>query len=134
AELDLCLRCADSTQRRSRPISRLRDPVSARLRQLGVRARLESAELAPDVLEGEPGHPDRERSAFTSPRPRNTILPRRRNRLDRRPPGRVHPALGVALPAHDLRPPTINLAAAAPGSAPAHATRPHRPIRPRCPI
>ena len=53
-----------------------------------------------------------------SSRPRNTILPRRRNRLDRRPRGGVHPAVRLALPAHDLTPPAINLAAAAPGSAP----------------
>ena len=118
AELDLCLRRADRAQRRSGPIGRLRGPVSARVRELGVRARLEHAELAAGVREGEPGHPDRERSALPGPRPRNTILPRRRNRLDRRPPGRVHPAVRVALPAHDLTPPTINVGTAAPGSAP----------------
>ena len=36
------------------------------------------------------------------PPPGDTILPRRRNRLDRRVAGSVHPALGMALPAHDL--------------------------------
>ena len=59
-------------------------------------------ELAAGDREGQPGHPGRERSALPRPRPRNTILPRRRDRLDRRPPGRVHPAVRVALPAHDL--------------------------------
>ena len=104
AELDLCLRRADRAQRRGGPIGRLRGPVSARVRELGVRAGLDPAELAAGNREGEPGHPDRERSALPGPRPRNTILPRRRNRLDRRPPGRVHPAVRVALPAHDLTP------------------------------
>ena len=36
--------------------------------------------------------------------PGNTIVPRRRHRLDHRPPGRVHPTLGVALPPHDIAP------------------------------
>ena len=110
-------------QRRSRPIGRLRDPVSARVRELRVRARLDSAELAADVREGQSGHPDRERGALAGPRPRNTILPRRRHRLDRRPPRRVHPAVRMALPTHDLTPPTINIATAATMALPALSGR-----------
>ena len=105
AELDLRLRRTDGPRRRGGSNRRLRGPVSARIRELGVRAGLEPAELAADNREGEPGHPDRERSALPGPRPRDTILPRRRDRLDRRPAGRVHPAVRVALPAHDLKPP-----------------------------
>jgi daunorubicin resistance ABC transporter ATP-binding subunit len=66
------------------------------------------ADLAAGSREGQPGHPRRERSALPGPRPRNTILPRRRNRLDRRSVGSVHPAVRVALQANDLTPPAIN--------------------------
>ena len=111
AELDLRLRCTDGPRRRGRANGRLRGPVPARVRKLGIRAGLDHAELAAGNREGQPGHPCRERSALARARPRNTILPRRRDRLDRRPPGRVHPAIRVALPAHDLTSPAIDVAA-----------------------
>ena len=64
--------------------------------------------------QAKPGHPDRERSPLPCPAPRDAILARRRSRLDRRPAGRVHSVVRVAVPAHDLTPPTTKVATAAP--------------------
>ena len=55
----LRLRGTDRPRRRGRSNGRVRGPVSARVRELGVRAGLDPAELAAGDREGQPGHSPR---------------------------------------------------------------------------
>ena len=58
AELDLRLRGADGPGRRGGPVGGIRGGLPARLRELGVRARLHHAGLAPGLRGGQPRHGD----------------------------------------------------------------------------
>jgi hypothetical protein len=83
--------------------SAVRGDLPAGIRELGVRARLQHAGLAADLREGEPGHVDRQHRTFVCAPARSAELAGRSDRLDRRAPARVHPAVRVAIPPDELR-------------------------------
>jgi hypothetical protein len=80
---------------------RVRRDLPARLRQLGVRARLHHAALAAGVRENQPRHSHRRRRPLARALWHPGVAGSGRG-LDRRPAGRVHTAVRMALPADEL--------------------------------
>ena len=100
-QLDLRLRGADRPGRRGGADGRIRRDLPARLRQLGVRARRHHAALAAGVRENQPRHRHRRRRPLARALRHPGIAGSGRG-MDRRPAGRVHTAVRMALPADEL--------------------------------
>ncbi len=89
--------------RRDGADGRVRGDLPAHLRQLGVRARRHHAALAAGVRENQPRHRHRRRRPLARPLRHHRVTGRRRG-MDRRPAGRIHPPVRMALPADQLAP------------------------------
>ena len=100
-QLDLRLRGAHRPGRRGGADGRVRRDLPARLRQLGVRARLHHAALAAGVRENQPRHDHRRRRPLARALWHPGVAGSSRG-MDRRPAGRVHTPVRMALPADEL--------------------------------
>ena len=101
SQLDLRLRGADGPRPRDGADGRVRRDLPARLRQLGVRARSHLPGLAADFRENQPRHRHRRRRPLARVLWHPGVTGRGRG-LDRRPAGRIHPPVHMALPADRL--------------------------------
>ena len=102
-QLDLRLRLPGRPWCRERADGRVRDPVSARLRELDLRPSLDAAELAATDRQGLAGDADRGCGAPPRALGRRAELAWRLARVDPRAPGPLRAAVGLALQADELK-------------------------------
>src|SRR6185312_10111338 len=102
AELDLRIRLSGRPWRRDGADGRVRAAVSTRLRELGLRPGLDPAELAAADRRSLAGHADGGRGALPRAHRRCAGFALGLAGLDRRTPGALRAALGLALPADEL--------------------------------